>query len=101
MVVWHLAVRLKPEDLKAALLGKLCLLRHEACALPRFFFRAFHCREPQRIPSPDPALLKGRRGMRDLTGQGRSHSMTRKNRCRPDRDAAIAESRTRRMREAR
>jgi hypothetical protein len=92
----HLAFRMKPEDLKAPAQGSSRLHRQRICARECVFSQTWHHCGPQQ--NPIPVLLAAQGGMRRL--KERSYSMRRTIRCRPGRDAAIAESHTQRMREA-
>ena len=97
-VVSHPAIRMKPADLKAAMHGSSPRHRQRICARGYVFSQTWHrCGMRQNL-SPIPVLLPVQDEMRRL--KGLSYSMRRTSRCRPARDAANAESRTRPMREA-
>ncbi len=98
MVVWHRAIRMKPADLKAAMHGNSPRHRQRICARGYVFSQTWRrCGMRQNL-NPIPVLLPVQGEMRRL--KERSYSMIRTSRCRPGRDAANAESRTRPMREA-
>lgn len=97
-VVWHRAIRMKPEGLKVAMHGSSRLRRQRICSRGYVFSQAWHCCGlPQNLHSI-PVLLTAQ----DETPQlkGLSYSMRRTNRFHPARDAANAESRIQPMRGA-
>ena len=99
MDVWHLAIRMKPADLKAAMRGNSPRHRRRICARGYVFSQTWRRCGMQQNLKPIPVLLVVRGEMQRL--KQRSYSMKRTSRCRPARDATTAGSRTQRMREAR
>ena len=98
MVAWHLAVRPQPEYRQVAMHANSCRKEQRICAQRRVFSQLRRCHGRRRIPNQLLALLTAPGGMRQL--KERSYSMRRTTRCRPGRNAAIAESHIQRMREA-
>jgi hypothetical protein len=89
---------MNPEYLKAPAQGSSQLHRRRICAQGRVFSQTWRCCGLQQNLNSIPVLLAAQGGMRRL--KERRYSMRRTIRCRPGRNAAIAESHTQRMREA-
>jgi len=126
-VVWHLALRMKPEDPKAAMLGNLRLHSQRVCASRCVFFAPSTVRRPSRTVAisvrgisdsqichcPGPwedqnraqALLTEQAGTQERTVLARgcsrkSYSRKKMTRYRLGRNAATSGLRTQRLREA-